>query len=508
MMKKSALFLTLVMLVIGIIGGSTGAEGAAAAKPARDDVVIHVEAPWNTIDPHGTGAYVDQYLINQLYELLVDVKDDGSVAPSLATSWTISPDGLTYVFALKKGVKFHNGEEMKASDVVFSFTRAKSIPQMYDYTSMIDSVTATGDYEVKIVLKAPFAPFLSYVSKVFILNEKFVTENKGEINKIACGTGPYMLDSIEMNTVATMKAFPGYHKGEAAIKKATFRIIIDTTTSIMAFKAGEIDFFYPSAAQYLEMKKSGQFNTGAMATLHTALIHLNNKVAPFDNKLVRQALNYATDKETMILISFEGLAVPARLLASEVAFGVDYKYAKDYPYDLQKAKALLAEAGYPNGLSLGTMYAIAGGYHEKIAQIFHSSCAQIGVKFDILPMESSTLIEMMSKGNFAFGNMGQSFGNDFAYNSRHYTTASIGSNNFDQYSNPRVDELFTLAQSETDPEKRKAYYNEAVSIITDDAVNIPIQHKELLFAWVKGLHVVPHADSSKPYYVYEWYWER
>ncbi len=488
--------------ITGGSGDTTSTTGSTPTGTGRDEVVVHVEAPWNTLDPHDTGAYVDMYLINQMYEQLVFVEDDGTVTPSLAEKWTVSEDGKTYTFTLRQDVKFHNGENMKASDVAFSFNRAKGMAQMYDYTVMIDSAEATGDYEVVIKLRSAFAPFLSYVAKIAILNEKFLGENS-DISRTSCGTGPYVMKDVNMNTEAHFEAFADYYKGEAAIKKIHFRIIIDTTSAIMAFKSGELDFVYPNATTYLELSGGSDFNTAGVATLHTAAICMNNEVAPFDQVEVRQALNYATDRASMILVAFEGLAEPARLLAAEASFGVDYANAKEYPYDLDKAKELFAKHGITD---LGTMYTISGGYHEKIAQVLQSSLSQIGVKVEIMPMESSTLIEMMTKGEYTFGNMGLGYSNDFAYNSRYYTSGAIGSGNFDRYSNPRVDELFSLAEAETDTAKRLEYYGEAVKLITEDAPDIPVFHKQLLFAWSKDINAVPHVDSGKPYFVYEWSW--
>ena len=528
-MRKTALILAILMTLATLAGcgGSTtantttasGGTTAAAsggttavgstqspAATTRDDVNIYVEAPWDTMDPHNSATYSNDYVINQMYEPMVNVDDTGDVIPCLATEWTISNDGLTYTFKLLEGVKFHNGEVLKASDVAFSYNRAIECPQMFDFTAMIEKVEAVGDNEVKITLKTPFAPFLSYVSYIFIVNEKFTDENAGNLNKVACGTGPYILETIDMNVSAKLTAFADYHLGEARIHTINFKIILDPTTAALAFKSHELDYYTPSSSSFLEYQSAGTCNTASVATLHTTLITLNNEVAPFDNKALRQALNYAADRESMIKVAFDSLAAPALLLASEAAFGVDYSHATEYKYDLDKAKAKLAEAGYPDGLDLGSMYTMPGSYHEKIAQVFQESCRQIGITFEIVGMESTTIVGMMITGDYGISGMGFGFASDFAYNSRHYTTAGIDSSNLARYSNARVDELFALGQSETDPAVRQKYYNEVVEIITEDCPYIPVMHRALLSAWDSALTAVPHVDSSKPYFVYEWSW--
>ena len=504
-MKKYFLILVSVIVLISISGCTPRGTPAARAGVARDSVTISVEAPWSTMDPHLTTTFVNMYPINQLYEALTHVLDDGTVIPWLADSWTISPDGRVYTFQLKQGVRFHNGEPFTASDVAFSYERARTTPHMRDNTAAISNINVISDHVLEVTLGVPFAPFLSYMANVYIINEKFFNENDENLGRVACGTGPYTLDSIEMNTVAVMRAFPDYHRGEARIKNLTFRVFLDYATANMALRAGEIDFYSPTAAQLVELRADPNFHTASLPTLHIAHIALNQNVPPFDNVLVRQALNYAMDRQTSVLVSFEGLAVPARLMVSESAFGVNYAHAREYPYNLDRARQLLAEAGYPQGLNLGTMYTLASTYHEIIGQVFQSSCAQIGVTFDLLPMESTTLINMMIAGDFAFGNMGQGFQTDFAFGSRFYTTGSTV--NYANYANPRVDELFALAEVETDPATRLRYYNEVVSIITNDAVNIPVQHREAFFAWVPGLNIVPRAEMGRPYYVHDWYWD-
>jgi len=171
--------------------GSSDKKDDAAAK--RDDINIYCEGVWSTIDPHGTGAtaYVNMYIINQAYEALVKVEQDGSITPVLATDWTISEDGLTYDFNIRQGVKFHNGEELKASDVVYSINRAMSMPSLESYYSYIASVEATGDYAVRFTLTAPYAPMMGNFFYLTIVNEKYTEEN--QLDTQACGTGPYVL---------------------------------------------------------------------------------------------------------------------------------------------------------------------------------------------------------------------------------------------------------------------------------------------------------------------------
>ncbi|MGD9569129.1 MAG: ABC transporter substrate-binding protein [Sedimentibacter sp.] len=507
-MKKFTLFLGIVMVLLLIVTGCTQQAADTStdslSEGKRDDVIVYVEGVWKTLNPHESTTFVDMYLFNQLYEALTIIDDDGNINECLAKEWSVSDDNLTYTFKLEEGVKFHNGEELKANDVVFSYKNAIDSPSMLTYVSMIDTVEAVDDYTVNIKLKNVYSSFLANTAEIMIMNEKFSTEKGDLIREEACGTGPYKLVSFDMNTETNMTRFDEYRLGPASIKDVKFKVITEATTAMVSFESGELDFAMAmNPSSYANIEASGKFNTKLLPTLHTAYIVMNNTKAPFDNKLVRQALNYAADKETMIAIAYEGLAVPAKLLAAENSFGVDFSDAKEYNYDLEKAKALLAEAGYPNGLDLGTMTLI-GGYHEKIAQVFQQSLAEIGCTLEL--QMSETTVSDVSAGNFTIANMGHGYTNDFAYDSRYYTTSGIYSGNMSQYSNPKVDELFLAADMTLDREERKEYYKEAISIITDDAPIIPIFHKQIPYVWNKDLNAVPHLSSARPWYIYEWSW--
>ena len=297
-------------------GGSSGAK--------RDDVVIYCESPWASLDPHGTGstAYVNMYLTNQMYEALTYVNDSGEVTPSLAREWSVSGDGLVYTFTLNEGVKFHSGEELKASDVAYSYNRAMGFPELETYYAPIAKVEATGDYTVDVTLKNAFAPFLSYTENIPIVSEKF-TEEKGSLLEQACGTGPYQLVSFDMNTECKMTRFDDYWKGAASIKDAKFKVITEGTTAVVAFESGELDYmFCYNVSAFAPLEASGKYNTKLAATYHTANILMNNKSAPLDNVHLRRALAHATDRETMIEIAYEGLASPTYLMANTSTFGV------------------------------------------------------------------------------------------------------------------------------------------------------------------------------------------
>ena len=524
MKKRIALLMAAAMLVTSLAGcsGGTGAETSSSAAEGsgqqteengdssetsgRTDVVIRVESPWSTFNPLDSSLYVEYYELNQMYETLVWVDDEGNTVPVLAEFWESNSEGNEYTIKIREGVKFHNGEELKASDVAFVLTKAAESPALKSNLGTFQKAEAVDDYTVKITLEAPFAPLIPFLANIKIFNEKFYNEHNGDLRTVECGTGPYKLVDVDMDTEMNLTAFEDYWQGPPAIKDIKFTVITDETTAAVAYMAGEVDFISTAASQYLEISAQPDlYSFEAVPTKHTALFYFNTERAPFDNKLVRKALQHAVDRDTMIQVAFEGFASPAYLQGDESCFGVDYDRVVMYDYDLDKAKELLAEAGYPNGLDLGSLVTTEG-YFEKCAVVFQSSLAEIGCTMEVEVMENTALTATTLAGDYDMMAGGQSFSTDFAYAAKQYCSEYIGSNNYSRLRNDRVDELFAEAERETDPDTRKELYGEAIEIITDEATMIPLFHKKLLFAWTKGLNCVVHHDSYIPYFVYEWSW--
>ena len=524
MKKRIALLMAAAMLVTSLAGcsGGTGAETSSSAAEGsgqqteengdssetsgRTDVVIRVESPWSTFNPLDSSLYVEYYELNQMYETLVWVDDEGNTVPVLAESWESNSEGNEYTIKIREGVKFHNGEELKASDVAFVLTKAAESPALKSNLGTFQKAEAVDDYTVKITLEAPFAPLIPFLANIKIFNEKFYNEHNGDLRTVECGTGPYKLVDVDMDTEMNLTAFEDYWQGPPAIKDIKFTVITDETTAAVAYMAGEVDFISTAASQYLEISAQPDlYSFEAVPTKHTALFYFNTERAPFDNKLVRKALQHAVDRDTMIQVAFEGFASPAYLQGDESCFGVDYDRVVMYDYDLDKAKELLAEAGYPNGLDLGSLVTTEG-YFEKCAVVFQSSLAEIGCTMEVEVMENTALTATTLAGDYDMMAGGQSFSTDFAYAAKQYCSEYIGSNNYSRLRNDRVDELFAEAERETDPDTRKELYGEAIEIITDEATMIPLFHKKLLFAWAKGHNCVVHHDSYIPYFVYEWSW--
>ena len=519
-MKKLALFLALCMMLSVLLAGCSSTEqtpdtpdssnptetggdsGQPDAAPRTDLNMSLGEAP-GTFDPHYSSLIAESTLEKQMYEPLVRIVDDGKEMPLLATDYSVSDDGLVYTFNLRQDVRFHNGEELKASDVVFTFERAKQSPYLMSATEAIASVEAADDYTFVMTLSHPYGPIMQYLDSILIINEKHYNEvGNDDFSLNPCGTGPYTLKDFQQAVSISMEAFPDYWGGEAPIKTLNWKIITDTSTSLIAFEAGELDYVGVPSASWADMQQDDRYCTEATSGLSVVFMMMNTEIAPFDSKQVRQAVNYALNKEDICLMAMDGLGVPAYTLANPELVAGATTDCPTYSYDPEKAKELLAEAGYPDGLDAGALKTTAGPM-EKVSQVIQSNLATAGITISLEIVELTTFSTDLSGGNYTLGITAATIGYDFSMYSIAYMSQSIGSFNFARYSNPEVDALFAQALSTADNTERNELYKSITNIVQEDAVYAPVLFPSGGVAYHKDLHYV----SGRGHVFYEWSWQ-
>lgn len=518
-MKKLALFLALCMAVSLFLAGCGGSgqtpDAPSGDEPAesgsgsgqqntgrRTDLNMSLPEAPGTLDPHYSSLIAESTLEKQIYEPLVRIVDDGQEVPLLASSYSVSDDGLVYTFEIRQGVRFHNGEELKASDVVFTFERAKQSPYLMSATEAIASVEAADDYTFVMTLSRPYGPIMQYLDSILIINEKHYNEVGNDALALdPCGTGPYTLKDFQSAVSVSMEAFPDYWQGEAPIKSLNWKIITDASTSLIAFEAGELDYVGVPSASWADMQQDDRYVTEATSGLSVVFMMMNTEIAPFDNKQVRQAVNYALNKEDVCLMAMDGLGAPAYTLANPELVAGATTDCPTYSYDPEKAKALLAEAGYPDGLDAGSLKTTAGTM-EKVSQVIQSNLATAGINISLEIVELTTFSTDLSGGNYTLGITAASIGYDFSMYSIAYMSQSIGSFNFARYNNPEVDALFAQALSTADNTERNELYKEITNIIQEDAVYAPVLFPSGGVAYQKDLNYV----SGRGHVFYEWSW--
>lgn len=517
-MKKALSLILATVMLLGLIAGCGATTGepeqapevVETSAPSRTDLNLVLGSQGATLDPHNSGQTVDIQVEKQIYDGLVFADEYTNVSGRVAENWTVSDDGKVYTFKLRSGVKFHNGDPVTAQDVVFSYNRAIEAAQMATYVSFIDHVEATDESTVVITLSEPFSAFLLYASMVSIVSEKVINEQGSNFGATAvdAGCGPYALAAYDISTEIKLEAFEDYYLGAPAIKTVTFKVITDTNTALIAFQTGDVDFLSVPAANWAEVSSSGKYNTAEHKANNIRYLALNpaNADSPLYNKKVRQAIQYAINKEEIIALATEGLGVEAEHIQQVGSFFGAVETSWNYKYDVEKAKALLAEAGYPDGCNIGTIQCVSATY-ATAAQVIQEQLKAIGVTCDILQGKASTMLVDWRAGNYdaICNGHGPVFTYDFYRKYNNYTLETC----FMKYDkNPEIDEVYVLdmfkkAAAETDENKMNAEYKELEEYLMDASCWIPLWHGVTPFAWDKDLNAVTYSTYFN---LYDWSW--
>lgn len=474
-----------------------------------------------SLDPSRTTEGETFKVTINLFETLLTFEDEGTaVEPGLAKSWEPSEDGLTYTFELQEGVKFHDGTDFNAEAVVKNFERwasgdAEKFPyynSMFggfegDEGHVIESVTAEGEHTVVIKLTRPQAPFLKNLAMdMFAIASPTAIEEQGDddFERNPVGTGPFKFVEWKPNDSITIERFDDYWQEDfPKLEKVIFRSIPDNAARLNALMAGEIDLadgINPSDGASIEGNPDLQLFE--RPSMNVGYLGLTVTREPFDNKLVRQAMNHAIDKQSIIDAFFEGRADIAVNPMPPSVSGYNDEI-EGYEYNPEKAKELLEEAGYGDGfemelwaMTVPRPYMPDG---EKVAEVIQKNLADIGITAKIVSHEWATYLELASKGDadaFMLGWTGDNGDPDnFLYVL--LDEDNIGSNNYTYFKNDETHELFIEAQTEVDEEKRIELYKKAQEILHEEAPWVPLAHSIPLLAGSKDITgFLPHPTGS------------
>ncbi|RUL51575.1 ABC transporter substrate-binding protein [Lysinibacillus antri] len=452
-----------------------------------------------------------------IFETLLNFgEQDTTINPGLAKEWEVSEDGLTYTFHLQEGVKFHDGTDFNAEAVVKNVDRWKAgtEEQFYYFNSMfkaegqdiIKTVTAVDEKTVVFELTRPQAPFLKNIAmSPFGIASPTAFEAAGDkFGDNPVGTGPFVFVEWKRNDSITVKKNENYWQaGLPKLDTIIFRAIPDNSTRLNALMTGEIDLaegINPSDATSIE--GNAELQLIERPSMNVGYLGLTSTRKPFDNKLVRQAVNYAIDKQAIVDAFFEGRAEVAVNPMPPSISGYNDEIA-GYEYNPEKAKELLAEAGYDGAeIELWAMpvprpYMPDG---QKVAEAIQKNLADVGIPSKIVTFEWATYLEKAKNGEADAFLLGWTGDNGDADNFI-YTLLdkdNIGSNNYSYYSSDAAHELLIAAQSEVDEEKRNQLYKDAQVIIHEDAPWVPLAHSIPLLAAKKGVtDYLPHPTGSE-----------
>ena len=490
------------------------AAGAAHAVTLR----VSDQGDVQSMDPHSLNESLQLSFMGNVYESLVARGKDMSVVPLLATKWTqTSP--TVWRFDLRRGVKFHDGTPFTADDVIFSFKRATDPgSDMRGYTAPLKEVRKVDDHTVDIETLAPM-PILPDTLTVFaIMSKKWCEDNKAEkpvdrrkgIENTASfkanGTGPFRLKERQPSVrTVIVKNFNYWDKVEGNIDEVDFTPIGNDATRVAALLSGETDVMEPVPLQDIErIKSSPNLTVLTGPELRTIFLGmdqrrdelLNSSVKgknPFKDKRVRQAFYQAIDEETIKSRVMRGAASPTALMIGPGVRGFMPDMNKRLPYDVEAAKKLMADAGYPNGFEVG-MNCPNDRYvnDAAICQAVAANLARIGVKVNLQTETKVSYFPKILRRDTSFYLLGWTPSTADAHDALYNLMATPtdkgqGQYNLGYYSNPKLDDLTTRISTESDKAKRDAMIREAFKIHQDDVGHIPLHQQALAWAYTKNV---------------------
>jgi len=458
-----------------------------------------------------TGTTLDASSVPMMNRLVEFDLGTTNIIPALAESWTTTPDGLTYTFKLRKGVKFHGNAKFKpsrgfnADDVLFSYNRQadpnhpfhKVTPgQTFAYFEdmgmgkIVDKLEKIDERTVRFTLKHPEAPFLANMAMDFA--SIFSAEYAGRmmaagtpevIDREPIGTGPFQFGSYQKDAVIRYQAFHAYWGGRPKIDNLVYAITPDASVRYAKLKTGECHVMaFPKPADLALMKSDPSITVLTREGLNVGYIAMNVEKKPFDDKFVRQALNMSVDKASILNSVFQGAGRAAKNPIPPTLWSYNDKI-KDYAYDAAKAKALLAKGGYPNGFEVDLWYLpVTRPYNpdgKRMAELIQADWAKIGVKAKLVTFEWGEYRKRSKAGehpSIMFGWSGDNGDPDNFFVPLLGCEAVKGGGNTARWCNKEFEDLIQKAKTTPKQADRAKSYLKAQEVFHEEAPWIPIAH--------------------------------
>lgn len=499
MKKRIAFVLAAIMLI------SVFALPSVSAAEGRDTLIVATAYDSITMDPVANNDSPSSHAMHQMYEGLLSLDANSELHPLLAESWEM-PDDVTYIFHLKKGVKFHNGEEMKASDVAFSFERARTAPAVAHIFGGIKegSFETPDDYTVKFQLNEPNAAFFKCLAHAsgFIVSEKAVkeAEEKGEnFGQNPCGTGPFKFVSWKKNDRMEFERFEDYWGDAPKYEKLVLRVIPEATNRTIELESGGVDIAYEITPQdiprieeneHLQLLRTPEFSTQYLG--------MNVSKAPLDDVRVRQAIQLALDMPAIDEAVWRGVG---KVATGPYADTMQYSLAGEWTQperDVEKAKELLAEAGYPDGLSI-TLSTNEKTERVDMATIIKAMLAEAGIDLKVEVLEWAAYIQKLESGEqdlFQIGWTPDAPDPDMALWPCFHSSAMGAGGNYVFLDDEEVDKLLEEGRATQDSPEREEIYHKLQERIEELKPWIYEHNGEVVVGaqdYVENLELSPYA---------------
>jgi len=496
--------LSAITLAVTLILSVLAPASAVAAPEGQMTWAVHVSLAPTWFDPAETVGIVTPFMfLYALHDALVKPMPGNPLAPCLAESWSVSPDGLTYEFVLRKGVRFHNGDPLTAEDVKFSFERYRGASSGA-FKARVAAVEVVDPLRVRFRLKQPWPDFLTFYGTPatgagWIVPKKYI-EKVGEeaYKKAPVGAGPYKFVSFTPGVELTLEAFGDYWRKAPSVKRLVMRSIPDETTRAAAVKTGEVDAAYLfSGAVAEDLKRSP--GVRVVAPLLYGVYWLDfldqwDPKSPWHDRRVRQAASLAIDRNAINQAEMLGLGKPAgAFVPPEFEFSLKMDPP---PFDPKRAKQLMVEAGFPNGFDAGDLTPLPP--YTSVAEAIGGYLQALGIRTSVRTMERATFLaawrEKKLRG-LVFSATGAA-GNAAARLEPFFTKSGV----YAYGTRPEIDDLFQRQANEIDRGKREALLHQIQKIVIDQALVAPVFQQA--FLWGVGARVEQPAAGLIQGYPY------
>jgi peptide/nickel transport system substrate-binding protein len=503
MMKKRMVWvLFLFISVLFLIGGS-GGESAAAAAGKQISIVrggslnAAQAAKWSSLDPTvSSGRANDKFIINQLYETLIDVDSSGKYIPGLVQAWEVKNE-KNIILKLKKNVKFHDGTDFNGEAVKFVLERALNPETKASFRAEIEdiqTVEVVDPYTVRLILKEPSSAILGALANYagYMISPTAIQKYGKDIVRNPVGTGPFKFKEAVEGDHITLVRNDSYHimgkDGRALpyLDELSIKIIPDDSVKLVNLKSGSLDLI--DSVQTINIQSLSASKDIALVSTSASRVFkmlLNVTKEPLSKKEVRQAIAFAVDREEFVKVVANGYGT----VEPSVVMKQQWFYSptvKKYGYDIQKAKALLAKAGYPNGFKVKLSFT-SREPDKTIIQLIQSQLRKVGIDGEI---ETFDRLAFNNTWNKREGEIGLNFApvpKPDPYIQFQIFFATKGNNNFTGYSSQKFDDILDKSKSTYNIEGRKAMYKELQDILADDSPEVFLFHLPLFEAHTKKL---------------------
>jgi peptide/nickel transport system substrate-binding protein len=503
--SRFLLILTVLVMVLGIV-----------AAPARSQTpegqltwAVHVSLAPSWFDPAETTGIITPFmLLYAIHDALVKPMPGNPMAPSLAESWTTTPDGLSYEFVLRRGVKFHNGEPVTAEDVKFSMERYRGAASG-PFKARIASIDVIDPYRVRFRFKHPWPDFMNFYGTMatgagWIVPKKYV-EKVGDdgFKKAPIGAGPYKFVSFTPGVELVLEAFDGYWRKTPSVKRLVFKSIPDESTRLAMLKRGEADIAYSiRGALAEELKRTPGLTLKPNYPPGTFWLAFPDQwtdpKSPWTDKRVRLAASFAIDRPAINRAETLGFS---RITGSMIPHNFEFYWPAPMPvYDPKKARQLLTEAGYPNGFDAGDLWCDAAA--ATMSEALASYLQAVGIRVKIRPLERAAFFKSYQEKKLK--NLLYSLSGAFGNAATRIEVFTAGGGPFAYGSYPDIDGLFREQAGELDRKRREATLHRIQQLMFEKVMYAPIWELGFIHAHgprvaESGLGLIPGWAFSAPY---------